>query len=558
MNKLISPILILLLQISNGAFAAAVPLATGKDILKIATSAEFETLNPLIAEQGATKYMQYLAWRPLVVLGLDNKWKALNLTKIPTIENGMAKRKGEGIDVTFEIKPEMQWGDGVPVTCKDVEFAWRLGKHPNVSISGKEAYDNITAITWDEKTPKKCLMQVKKAKFDYFQSMMDPMPEHLEGPIFEKYKDTPEGYDHNTLYTKDPTNPGLYNGPFVVSDVKLGSHVMFSANPKFGGPKPHLKQILFKLLPNSSTHTTALQAGDVDMLLPSASIGLDQAITFEKTVKENKLPFKVVYADGVIYAHIDLNLDVPGLNDLAVRKALAHSINQKQIIQSFFEGHGKAALHFVTDKDPWYTEQVPKYDYNRREAIKILEAAGWKAGSDGIRSKDGKRLSFQIVGAAGTKIIENIETLLQSQFKAIGVELKIKNEPPRVMFGETIKHRKFEMAMFSWSSIPEQSPRTILHSTQIPSEQNSWSGQNDTGYKNPEVDQLIDSLEVEFNAQKRAAIAKKIIEAYVRDIPVLPIYYRPAYTVIPNDLKGYQLSGHMGYETLYAENWTRK
>jgi len=187
-----------------------------------------------------------------------------------------------------------------------------------------------------------------------------------------------------------------------------------------------------------------------------------------------------------------------------------------------------------------------------------LDEAGWKMDANGIRSKDGKKLSFQIIGAAGAKIVENIETFLQSQFKAIGIELKIKNEPARVFFGETTKHRKFDLAIFSWMSVPEQSPRTILHSSQIPSEQNSWSGQNYTSYKNPEVDKLIDSLEQEFNAKKRADLGKKIAEDYVRDIPVLPIYYRPNVSVIPADMTGYRLSGHMYYESLYAEDWARK
>lgn len=545
----------LMLVTGSGASAAQ---KGPKDVLKIGMAAEFETLNPIIAEQAATSYMLYMAWRPLVVLGIDNKWTPLMITKIPTIENGMVKKKGEGLEVNFEIIPSAQWGDGTPVTCKDIEFAWRVAKHPNVSVSSKEGANNVTSITWDAKTPKKCLMVYAKAKFNYFASLIDPMPEHLEGPVFEKFKDQPQGYDRNTLYTKDPSNPGLWNGPFMISEVKLGSHVLFAANPKFGGKKPYFKQVLFRVIPNQNTLTTNLKSGDIDMIAPAAGIGLDQALPFEKEVKADKLPYKVVYADGVIYAHIDLNMENPALADLAVRKAMALSTNQKQIIESFFEGHGKAAHHFVTDKDPWFTDSVPKYGYNRREANKILDAAGWKMGSNGIRSKDGKNLSFIIMGVAGTKVVEQIQTLLQAQFKSIGIDLKVKNEPARVFFGETTKHRKFDMAIYSWVSIPESTPRSTLHSSQIPTEQNAWSGQNYTSYKNADVDKWIDELELEFNAKKRAAIGKKLIEAYVKDIPVLPLYYRPNVSVIPEDMTGYKLSGHLYYESLYSEDWARK
>ncbi|MGZ5278932.1 MAG: peptide ABC transporter substrate-binding protein [Pseudobdellovibrionaceae bacterium] len=536
----------------------AAPATGAKDVLKIGMTAEFETLHPMIAEQGATKYMLYLAWRPMVVLSIENKWSALMIKKIPTIENGMVTKKGEGLDVNFEILPEYKWGDGKPVTCKDIEFAWRLGKHPNVSTPSKEGYTNVTAVTWDEKNPKKCMMSFSKSKFDYFANLIDPMPEHLEGPVFEKFKDTPQGYDHNTLYTKDPTNPGLYNGPFMISEVKLGSHVSFSANPNFGGKKPKFKQILFKLIPNGATLTTNLQSGDIDMISPPAGLSLDQALAFDKITKAEKLPYKVVFADGLIYSHIDINTEIPGLNDLAVRKAMALTTNQKQIVDSFFEGRGKPAYQFVTATDPWFSDKFPKHEYNRREANRVLDEAGWKMGANGIRSKDGKNLSFIIYGSAGNKIVENIEALLQSQFKSIGIELKIKNEPPRVFFGETTKKRKFDLAFFSWMSIPESSPRSILHSTMIPAEANSWSGQNYTGYKNPEVDKWIEELELEFNAKKRTAIGQKIINAYIRDIPVLPIYFRPNTTVIPADMTGYKLSGHLFYESLYAENWARK
>ncbi len=530
----------------------------GKTTLRIGTSSEFDTLNPIIAEQGATRYMLYLGIRPTVVLDLDMKWKPMLVTKIPTIENGMAKKKGEGLEVTYEIVPEAKWGDGTPVTCKDVEFTWQVGKNPNVSISGKEGYENVTSITWDPKTPKKCVMALKKAKFDYFASLIDPMPSHLEGPIFEKYKNEPQGYDRNTLYTKDPTNPGLYNGPYVISDVKLGSHVSFKPNPNWGGKKPYFQQIIFKLIPNGNTLPTRIQSGDIDMLVPGAGFGLDQSLAFEKTIKADKLPFKMVFEDGTVYSHIDINLDHPALSEHPVRKAMAMAINPEQINKSFFEGRAKAAYHFVTAKDPWFTEKIAKYPYNRREANKILDEAGWKMGENGYRSKNGKQLSLTIMGVAGNKIIDNIEAFLQAQWKAIGIELKIKNEPARVFFGDTVNHRKFDLAFFSWTSIPDQSPRTTLHSTQIPSEANAWSGQNYTGYKNPEVDKWIEAIELEFNAKKRADLGKKIIEAYVRDIPVFPIYYRPNSNVIPADMTGYRLAGHVFYETLYAETWARK
>lgn len=534
------------------------PLAShaASDTLNIGIGAEFETLNPIIASQAATKYMLYLATRPLVILSPDLKWVALNIKEIPTLDNGLVKKKGEGLDVTFEIRDNLQWGDGVPVTCQDIEFAWRVGRNKNVSIPSREPFENITAVTWDKAAPKKCTVAMAKAKFDYYNNIPDPMPTHLEEPVFKKYGSQAEGYDRNTLYTKNPTNPGLYFGPYVISEVKFGSHVIFSANPKWQGKKPYFKKIVFKLIPNNSTMEANLRSGNIDMISSAAGMGVDQAVAFERKVKAENLPYAVPFEDGVTYAHIDLNLDNPILADLKVRQALSHGFNKKEMIDSLLEGKGRPAIHFVTERDPWYTDKVQIYAPSKRQATKLLDEAGWKMGADGYRHKNGKKMTLTLMAAAGAKINELIETYLQDKFKELGIELLVKNEPARVFFGETTPKRKFEMALYSWVSIPDNSPRSVLHSTSIPSAKNSWAGQNFTGYKNAEVDKLIDALEQELDAKKRADIGKKVIEFYAKDIPVIPMYYRATNAVIPKGLKNYRLSGHIFYETLAVEDWS--
>ncbi len=531
-------------------------LALSKDVLTIGMSAEFENLNPLITTTAATKYMLYLAWRPLVYLTPDNEWKPLMIKKIPSLENKLAKKKGAGLEATIEIIEKAKWGDGTPVTCRDVEFAWQVGKSKNVSNPNREPYENITSIVLDKANPKKCTLTFAKTKYDYTMTMPDLLPAHLEGEVFKQFESKPEGYDLNSLYTKNPTNPGLYFGPYVISEVKLGSHLIFTPNPHFYGKAPEFKKIVFKLVPNNATLEANLRSGIIDMISSTAGLGLDQAVIFEKKVKSENLPYNVVFEDGVVYAHIDLNLDNPILSDLKVRKALLMSFNKKEMIQTLLEGRGRPAQHFVTEKDPWFTDKVATYAYSKREASKLLDEAGWKMGPQGIREKNGQKLSLNLRAASGAKLNEMIEVYLQEKFKAVGIELLVKNEPPRVFFGETVSRRKFDLAMYSWVSVPENSPRSTLHSSMIPSAANSWAGQNYPGYKNLEVDRWIEKLEEELNPKGRAQLAKKIVEAYVADIPVIPVYYRPNNTVIPKAMKGFRLSGHVFYETLTAENWS--
>ncbi len=528
----------------------------GTDTLNIGIGAEFENLNPLISSQAATRYMLYLAHRPLIILTPDLQWKPQMIKEIPTLKNKLLKPKGPGLEMVIEIRPEMQWGDGVPVTCRDIEFSVKVGKGKNVSIPDREKYENITSVLADKNNPQKCTITFVKAKFDYFANIPDPLPEHLEGPIFAKYSSKAEGYDQNSLYTKNPTNPGLYNGPYVISEVKLGSHVIFSVNPQFKGQRPQFKKIVIKLIPNTGTLEANLRSQSINMVSSAGGFSLDQAVVFDKKVKSENIPYQVVFEDGVIYAHIDFNLDNSILSDIQVRQALAYGLNKKEMIDSLLEGKGRIAAHFVTEKDPWYTDQVKKYEYSPRTANKILDEAGWKKGADGIRVKNGKKLSLTIMAVAGVKLNDNIETYIQDQWRNIGVQLNIKNEPARVFFGDTVRDRNFDLALYSWVSIPDNSPRSVLHSTSIPTVANSKAGQNYTGYKNKEVDSLIDRLETELDSKKRADLGKKLLNLYAKDLPVLPLYYRANNAVIPAGLKNFRLSGHLYYETLNVEEWT--
>lgn len=548
----------LLFALSLGlSFVLHVPSAeaVSNDSMTVGIAAEFENLNPIIGQQGATRYMLYLAWRPLVVLDLDGKWQPMMIKTIPTIENKMAKHKGEGLETTFELIDGAKWGDGTPMSCADIELGWKVGLSKNVSNPNREPSENISGVTWDPKAPKKCTVTFIKTNFDYYNNYPYPLPSHIEGPIFEKFKEKEGGYEQNSAYTKNPSNPGLYDGPYMISEVKLGSHLTFVPNPNFHGQKPSIRRIIMKLVPNNATMEANIRSGNIDMISSPAGFSVDQAVDFEKKIAAEHLPYKVIFEDGLLYAHIDVNLDNPILSDLKVRKALSHAFNKKDIIDSFLYGRGKPALHLYTEKDPWYTDKVSSYKYSKRDAAKLLDEAGWKMGSNGVREKNGKKLSLTVIGASGSSLNEKIEAYLQSQFKAVGIELVIKNEPPRVFFGETVKARRFDLALFSWMSIPENSPRSVLHSSMIP-DKNGGGGQNFTGYKNAEVDKMIDSLEHELDAKKRAELGRKIAVAYTRDIPVIPVYYRPNSTVIPAALKNFRLSGHLYYETLYAENWS--
>ncbi len=551
---------------STGTTAAPKALSNSKlnnTELKIGIGQEFENFNPLIATMNATTIMAKLAMRDLVTIDANGKWIPQLAKSIPTLENGGAKLITLGgvkkVEAVWEIIDAAVWGDGKPVICDDFSFAIKVASAATVSIGEKEVFTQVEKVSVDPKNPKKCTFTYDKAKWDFYQlGTFHALPKHLEEKIFNMHGAENGGYEKNSLYVKDPYNVGLYNGPYLIQEIQLGDHVTFIQNPKWYGEPAKIKKIIFKLIPNSGTLEANLSSGTIDMI-STLGLALDQALAFDKKVKAENLPYKVLFQPSTVYEHIDLNLDNAALKDIKVRKALNYSINRVELTNSLFEGKQAPAIHAVTPMDPWYTDdphKVTLYNYSPRDAERLLDEAGWKRGADGIRAKAGKKLSFTLMTTAGNKTRELVQVYLQNGWKQIGIEVSAKNEPARVFFGETTKKRLFDsMALFAWVSSPESSPKATFLSTNIPNAKNGYSGQNQMGWKNKEVDKLLLALDLEFSNEKRIQLVHQMLKFYTDEVPVLPLYYRSDVAVVPNQLKGFRLTGHQFPETNEVEKW---
>jgi peptide/nickel transport system substrate-binding protein len=158
---------------------------------------------------------------------------------------------------------------------------------------------------------------------------------------------------------------------------------------------------------------------------------------------------------------------------------------------------------------------------------------------------------------AGNQSRENIEQAIQSDWKKIGVAAPIDNQPARVMFGDTMRQRKFEGGvMYAWMSAPQSIPKTTLYSTMVPEKGNNWAGQNYTGYKNPKVDKIIDDLDVSCGPEQQKALWHELQSTYAEELPALPLYYRADSFFIPRWLKGVVPTGHLNPSTLWIEDWS--
>ena len=178
-------------------------------------------------------------------------------------------------------------------------------------------------------------------------------------------------------------------------------------------------------------------------------------------------------------------------------------------------------------------------------------------GKNGIRyNSQGKPLRLELMTTAGNRSRELVEQVLQSYWRAVGIDIRIRNEPARVFFGRTVSERKFTgLAMFAWISSPESVPRTTLHSDHIPTANNNFAGQNYTGFRNSDMDYILETIETELNRKKRLKLWHRLQTIYANELPVLPLYFRANSFIVPHWLQGVIPTGHQHPTTLWAEHW---
>jgi len=528
--------------------------AEARDRLIIGLTQYPSTLNPNIDSMLAKTYLLGLTQRPFTVYDADWKLVCLLCTELPTFENGGAVKERtpdgkEGVAVTYRIQPGATWGDGTPVTTKDVLFTYEVGRNPATGIANAELYRRILRI--DVKDDKTFTLHLDRIEFTYNGlGDFELLPEHLERAAFAD----PAQYRVRTKFDSDPTNPGLYFGPYRIVKIVPGAEIDLEANPTWWGKPPPVKEIVFKVIENTAALEANLLSGSIDYIAGELGLSIDQALAFEA---RHGSDYDIRYQTGLVFEHVDLNLEDPILADRRVRQALLLALDRDAINEKLFGGKQQIADTGVSplDKAAW-AEGIRHYGFEPEAAVKLLEEAGWTAGADGIRrNAAGAKLSLELVTTAGDRTRELVQQVLQANWRAVGIEVRLRTEPARVLFGETITRRKFQMALFAWLSSPENVPRTTLHSSMVPSADNAWDGQNYTGFRNAEMDALIDKLEVELDPAARTKLWRRLQEITAEELPALPLWFRAQAFIYPKWLTGMRPTGNQFPTTLWVEDW---
>jgi peptide/nickel transport system substrate-binding protein len=513
-------------------------------------------MHPYITSTSIKDTILFAVNRPMTAYAADASVICELCTEVPSLSNGLAKvvKREDGSDsmeVTYHIKPDLFWADGVPVTSKDVVFSYTtsLMFGPSRTIEKAEAVDDHTVK-----------FTLRTTQYDYARIANSfagnaLLSEHIEGPIVASIK-TPLEYGEKSTFNRHPDNPGLWLGPYKVQEFRPNEQITLVPNPYWHGTKPGFQKIVMRLIENTSALQANLLSGDVDTVASgNLGITLDQILSLAKTSSDK---FDIDFQPAPnSYEHLAVNLDNPLLSDKRVRHAMSMAVDRKTIVTRLFAGKFEPALGFKHPSLFGYDPSVKTWPYDPKAAKALLAEAGFKPGPDGILlSPTGQKFSIDLVSTAGNRTRELIEQVLQTEMKAIGIDIVIKNEPARVMFGETLRKRSFTgLVEFQSDMATDYVPLIYFASTYIPTAENNYSGLNYMDFHNDAMDQAITLARAELDTDKRRALWKPIQDVYADEMPEIPIYFPALGIITPKWMTGIVNPKRYGFITAWIEDW---
>ncbi|MEB3284202.1 MAG: peptide ABC transporter substrate-binding protein [Candidatus Sericytochromatia bacterium] len=472
---------------------------------------EPDALNALISDMVATSDALRPIQEGLVSVNEHLETIPVLAREIPTIENGGVTLTGTGMSVTWKLRKGVRWHDGAPFTAEDVKFTWEVIMHPKTRVTSRDGFDKITqAVILDPYTIRFDFKQIYAPYDLLFSGGGAILPKHILNP----YLQDPRGDSIN----KAPFNRSpIGTGPFKFKDWVAGDHISMVAFDDYWRGRPKLDALKMRIIPDENAAFTLLKSGEID-LYQSASINQYAALRRLRHVRVSPLA-------SLTWEHLDFNLGDPIFQDVRVRRAIAHAINKKQISEKIYQGLYAVAHSDLAPLSWAYNPTIEnRYPYDLDEARRLLDAAGWKVGLDGIRVKDGKRMAMRVSTTAGRKTRELTELVLKYYLKKVGIDLLIDNYPGPILFGPApsgiLKGFKYDISMSAWSAGPDPDNFALWHSSQIPP-----AGQNHVQFRNAELDRLLEAGTQSIRRSERRKIYHRAAEILAEEVPMIPLLY---------------------------------
>lgn len=409
--------------------------------------------------------------------------------------------------VHMVLNPQAVWGDGSPIDVDDLTANWKAcnGENTDNNCASTDGFDQIASI------------ESGADKFDVTVTFKDAFPDWAQ-PFTQPLK-AESISDSDTFNTgwKELDNEWLA-GPFKVGTVDKTQQVLTEVpNEKWWGDKPLLDTVSFRAIAPDAT-ANAFVNNEIDAF----DIGADaNAYQQASGVAESEIR----KAAGPNWRHITINSKAGLLKDKVIRQAIVKGLDRDAIGASDLAGIDWPTT--VLNNDIILSNQQGYQDMAELTGIKYdpegakadLEAAGWTVGSDGIREKDGKKLTVKFSTLDGVAAAQNEGLQSQNMLKEIGIKVDIVNVPVD-KFSETLSGHSFEMIPFSWIG----TPFPFANINQL---FGTGSDSNFAQLSMPEVDDLANQIKVETDPAKRVDLANQAARIIWENVHTIPLYQRP-------------------------------
>lgn len=469
--------------------------------LVVALNHDIDTLN--VYSTGYTGDVQAAVVEGLLAPDAHARYVPVLATEVPTLDNGgiVLSPDGKRMRITYHLRDGVRWSDGEPFTAADVKFTWEALKNPDFVAESKEGVEDVESI--DTPDPLTVVVNYRTIAPNFASTL-------FTFGIFPRHALV--GKDLNSdVYNERP----LGTGPFMVTEFRRGQYVVCERNPHYwrrdanGTQLPYLDRIIFKIIPDTNTLLTQLRANEVQFAssVPYAHAPQLRALGTLDLIENQTLSWQ----------HIDFNLKGPApLRDLTVRRAIAMGINKAAIVRAL-GGYPKPIKSPVVPLLDLHAPDTPDIPYDPVQANALLDAAGYRRGEDGVREKDGVRLSFTIVGQAGKMEDQISEQVMAYNMKAIGVEFRLDNKAG-VAFREARYKGKFDILYGTWITSPDPDYGIFFE---------TGGANNGQGYSNPELDRVFKDLRHTIDLPGRQALAARFQAIVANDLPTVSLTTNP-------------------------------
>ena len=510
------------------------------------------TMNPYLS--GGTKDIEAgsMVLEPLVHYDENGDMVPVLVEEIPTVANGGVASDLRSI--TYKLRKDVQWSDGAPLTAHDVVFSGEYCLHPDAGCNAASYFTDVTGFeALDDHTVRIDFGVAKPFPYGPFVGSTSP--------IIQKAQFADCMGARAQECTEQNFGP-IGTGPFKVDEFRANDVITFSANERYReADKPAFATATFKGGGDAASAARAvLETGEFDyawnlqvepeVLAQMVAAGKGKASTAFGTWVERLIVNQTNDDPGLGPDKRSLHLDGanphPFLSDPAVRRALSLAIDRQILVDAGYGVAGRPtcnilpapAVYVSTANDECLTPDV-------EEANRILDEAGWMRGGDGVRAKDGVRLSI-LYQTSTNSVRQGTQALVKQMWEQIGVETELRNIDAAVFFGgdpaspDTYNKFYADVQMYTNNS-DGTDPESYMANwacSEIPGPGNQWLGNNIQRQCVAEYDELVAQMSQTAVLEERAELARRMNDIIVRNHYMIPLIWRGQVIAHANTLKG--------------------